>query len=272
MKNIPIANKPIKSDLLSGKYSDRWEKMKQLMDSMPTKEYLPKCKLKEGEVNPAVKFNFQFSGHPYFNLAFDTHILDPDNIGAIQAEETFNMEYVCRKKIYISQKNIWQYEGYLDDGGQANEPYEYFIEMKKDFDKIIKPYYDTHFEGIQDKYEFWTSMMMVEYACPFANDDNAIEMRTFNTNVWGPEHCDETVAGLHVGENVREFQASYTGEDGEYLYVPELMDDHYFFFYGEESQQFGYTPIYHRMVPHDSEPSSTRYSIIIDLETREIED
>lgn len=265
---MDTVNTPISSELLSSKYSDRWNILKNLMKSFPNDTTLPTCKLRQGEKNPAIKFNFQLEDHEYINLAYDTHIIDSSK-APYYAEETFELPYTMRKKIYISDKNIGKYDNYLNDGGIKNKDYEYFLEMYKDFKPIMERYYNTQYKDVQDKYEFWPSLMAVEYACPFATPETAIEQRSNNTNIWGPSHADETLGGLHLGEDVQEFQASYTGQDGEYNYVPGLTDNHYMFFYGEESVQYNHIPTFHRMIPHPTNPSSTRYSIIIDLDARE---
>lgn len=256
-----------KSDTLRLKYGDRWEKLKILMDNLPSHELLLKCDLKEGEKNPAYKFSWQLPSeeHPYFNVGFDTHV-NEKNKHPIDAFETFKQEYTLRKKVYISDKNVQKYES----SGIKDPVTEYFLEMKRDFDLILKYYYDHFYPGIQEKYEFWTSLMLIEYACPFATKENSIEQRTLNTEIWGPSHCDETLGGIHLGENVQEFQASFTGEDGPYQYFDELMDNQYMFFFGEESEKFGHMPTFHRMIPHPTEPSSTRYSIIMDLVAKEL--
>ena len=226
------------------------------MDTLPTQELLPQSEVTPGEPIPSLKYNFQYKKHPYMNIAFDAHVYFSDKRRLVTPAEMFEREYVCRKKVYITNKNIFKY----NEHGKDNPHYKYFIEMKQDFDQVLEPYFDQHFPGCET--DFWTSMMLIEYACPFATEENAIEMRTFNTNVWGPEHCDETLAGLHIGEDVQEFQAC---ANGEYRYIPELMDNHAFFFYGEHSEEYGHTPTFHRMIPHKTEPNSTRYSIIIDV-------
>lgn len=256
-----IVNQSIPSKLLSTVYQDRFVKTSELMNMFPNSEYLSQCKLKEGERDPAVKFNYQLMDHEYLNLAFDVQVVDHKN-GPYSSADAINMEYVYRKKIYISDKNIMKY----NNSSEKNAVYEYFISLKKDFDPVMREYYDSKYLGIRDEYKFKTTLMLIEYACPFATDENRIEMRNFNTKVWGKSHCDETLGGIHFGEDVQEFRYSTNGAIGPYDYSDGLMKDEYMFFYGEEAKRFGHTPTYHQMFPHPTEPSSTRYSIIMDLE------
>ena len=67
---------------------------------------------------------------------------------------------------------------------------------------------------------------------------------------------------------MQELHASY---GDEYIPLPCLMDNHSWFFFGEESQAYGHTPTKHGVVPHASDPSSTRYSIIMNLEATPID-
>jgi hypothetical protein len=262
-------NKPIicKDSELATKYSDRWNRLDEFFQRYPSNELIQTSVVRPGELEPGNKFNFSYDSHPYFNISIDTKVQD----ASIYATDVKNYEFTERKKLYIQDKNIIKYQSYLDQGNDRDQLSEYFIDMKTDFDDVMKYYYDNLYPGIHDKYSFHTNFMAVKYDCPFATSENAYEQRVFNTNIWGPTHCDETLGGLHLGEDVQEFQASYTGEDGEYMYIPDLMKNSTLFFFGEDSVEFGHTPTYHRVIPNPTETKVSRYSIIIDLIAKEKE-
>ena len=246
-------------------YADRWDRLEEFFNQYPSLDLIDRSDLRLYSDEPTTKFNFAYNDHPYFNISIDTKIPN----ATIYAKDISKHEFVERKKLYIQDKNIMKYQSYLSQGNDPDPLSEYFINMKKDFDEVLRYYFDNLYTGIHDKYKFHTNFMAVKYDCPFATDENSYEQRVYNTNVWGPTHCDESLGGLHLGEDVQEFQASYTGEEGEYSYIPGLMKNKTLFFFGEDSQEFGHQPTYHRVIPNPNETKVSRYSIIIDLIARE---
>ena len=166
-------------------------------------------------------------------------------------------DYVVRKKFYI-------YDWTGEKLGSVTEELDYFIQMHNDF----LPVMETG-KGLfpRDDIKKWLhKLMVIEYSTPKATDENVMEHRAFNTNRFGDSHCDETFAGLHLGENFIEFQAqNIVTENWEY--VNGLSDSSMLWMFGEDAQSCDWKSTFHRMIP-SPDTKDTRYSIIFDLQGR----
>ena len=110
--------------------------------------------------------------------------------------------------------------------------------------------------------------MVIEYSHPTANAGNILEHKKHNTERFGDIHCDETLGGLHLGENVVEFYIE-NHITKERKYVKELSENNTLWFFGEYSERSGWQPSMHGMM-HNSQYNKIgkRYSIIFDLQAR----
>ena len=113
-----------------------------------------------------------------------------------------------------------------------------------------------------------TSQFYVDQFKPIPlTEENIVEHRKWNTERFGDEHFDETLGGLHLGENVVEFYI----EDHitkERKYVKELSENNTLWFFGEFSERSGWQPSMHGMKHNPSDDTWKRYSIIFDLQAR----
>jgi hypothetical protein len=171
-------------------------------------------------------------------------------------------DYVQRKKCYIY--------GWTGQKLPADFPeLQYFVDMHADFLPVLRHYRDECYPDqskLIKKYIY--KLMVIEYSTPTATTpESQIQHRKFNTERFGDSHCDETLGGLHLGENYAEFQVQNI-LTGHWDFVPGLDQSNMLWMFGEHSASSGWTPTYHRMV-HNSETSrGTRYSIIFDLQAR----
>ena len=135
-------------------------------------------------------------------------------------------DYVVRKKLYI-------YDWTGEKLGKAAKELDYFIQMHNDFLPIM----ETGKECFpRDDIKKWLhKLMVIEYSTPTATEENVMQHRYFNTIRFGDSHCDETFAGLHLGENFIEFQAKNTIND-EWEYIDGLYDSSMLWMFVEDAQ------------------------------------
>ena len=105
------------------------------------------------------------------------------------------------------------------------------------------------------------------YNTPKATEENRAQHRKFNTERFGDEHCDETLGGLHLGENYAEFRAKNT-KSNKWELIDQLTDNKMLWMFGENAERSGLIPTYHGMQHNPGKDLNTRYSIIFDLQAR----
>ena len=254
-------------DLLDGKYADRFQVAEQLFDKLDTDLFeLYNTSLDEDtaisewrdEDIPDKMWSLKHEG-PVFGFDID-YMLGPHD-WYLEEDQTAQGDYVERKKFYIYP---WSAEKFHFDDPVV----KYFTDMHRDFGKILNHIYDECFQDQhQDVEKTIYKLMVIQYNTPTATENNLVEHRAHNTDRFGPDHCDETLGGLHLGENYQEFQAQNT-VTGEWDYIPELTWDKAMWMFGEHSERSSWKPTYHRMI-HNPDPGlNTRYSIIFDLQAR----
>ena len=254
--SVPIL---VKDDILRQKYSDRWNKISDFFKLFPPSDILPNCDLPSWQEDIGYKFNAHYSQHDYVNLAYDICTLNGDQ-PAIDYKTCIQQPHVLRTKLNVTDKSIINYRQC-----KKSEEFEYFVQMKLDFDEVLLYYYNNLYpKSIREQYDFFTCLMAIRYTSMSAKDGNDSDIAKFGTNLWGVQHSDDTLGGLHLGEDVKEFHALY---NNEYKSFDELSDNHTLFFFGQDAEKHGILPTIHGMVPHPNIVSTVRHSIIINLET-----
>ena len=173
-------------------------------------------------------------------------------------------DHVLRRKIYLYD---WTRERMTDANIQPTAEMEYFMDLLEVVKPILEHYNEECLSDQKDTVKFYlTKMMLIEYSTPFATADNVVEHRKFNTERFGPSHCDEALLGLHIGESIKEIQTR-NHITGDWSYLPD--NDTCLLLFGEDSVKSGWSPTYHRMI-HNANDGATdsRYVILIDYQAR----
>lgn len=174
-------------------------------------------------------------------------------------------DYVLRKKLYLYN---WSRDRY-NSQSERDENLEYFMDMHDAYVPVLEHYAKECFSDQDENVKFHLyKLMIIMYATPTADENNLVEHRKHNTDRFGPDHCDETLGGLHLGENYAEFEAQEPTSK-KWTPIGGLTDNKTLWMFGEFGEQSGWTPTYHRMI-HNPDPtiSGNRYSIIFDLQAR----
>jgi hypothetical protein len=255
-----------KSQALETKFADRFEMAKSLFAVLDKELFIECNDIDENdpyniepwqdEDVPDKSYAWKHQG-PVFGFDIDT-MVGPES----WYDETCGVDdYVLRRKCYIYD--------WTADKLQADFPeLKYFTDLHKEFVPVLQHYYNECFEDQHvDVAKTLHKLMVIEYSHPTANAGNIIDHKKHNTDRFGDIHCDETLGGLHLGENVVEFYI----EDHittERKYVKELSENNTLWFFGEFSERSGWQPSMHGMKHNPSDDTWKRYSIIFDLQAR----
>lgn len=179
-------------------------------------------------------------------------------------EQSATKDYVQRRKLYIYDWTS-RYMDYFD----AVPELKYFADMHTAFKPVLEHYRDTCYADQADTWEKTLyKLMIIQYTVPVATDDaSRTAHRKHNTERFGDEHCDETLGGLHLGENFTEFHAKNT-LTGEWDTIPGLDEHSMMWMFGEHSERSGWQPCVHGMTHNHTPLYNQRYSIIFDLQAR----
>jgi hypothetical protein len=170
-------------------------------------------------------------------------------------------DYVQRRKCYIYD---WTADKLKEDFPELT----YFTDLHKEFVPVLDHYYNECFEDQHvDVSRVLHKLMVIEYSHPTANASNIKQHKQHNTERFGDIHCDETLGGLHLGENVVEFyiEDHLTKNRNS---VAGLSDNNTLWFFGEYSERSGWQPSMHGMKHNPDNNTWIRYSIIFDLQAR----
>lgn len=254
------------SELLATKYKDRYQVIDSLFKKLDPELFF-KISTVEGDDEPVIEdwadpnipdksYALKHQG-PLVGYDIDTMTGPIDWYD----EEAGAGDRVERRKLYIYD---WTGEKLVHDFPEL----EYFVEMHADFKPVLEHYAKTCYTDQEDDWEkVLYKLMIIQYNVPVADDTNRVEHRKHNTERFGAEHCDETLGGLHLGENFVEFHAKNTAT-GEWQTFEDLVNDGTLWMFGEHAERSGWIPTYHGMT-HNSDPShDVRYSIIFDLQAR----
>jgi hypothetical protein len=254
------------SQLLADKYKDRYQVIDSLFKKL-SPELFFKISSFDGEDEPVIEdwadpnipdksYALKHQG-PLIGYDIDTMTGPIDWYN----EEAGQGDRVERRKLYIYD---WTGEKLSEDFPEL----EYFVEMHADFKPVLEHYAKLCYKDQEPDWEkVLYKLMIIQYNVPVADDSNRVEHRKHNTERFGAEHCDETLGGLHLGENFVEFHAKNTAS-GEWQTFDNLTDNGTLWMFGEYAERSGWIPTYHGMT-HNPDPShDVRYSIIFDLQAR----
>lgn len=255
-----------KSTALETKFSNRFEMAQSLFQKLD-KELFIKC----NDIDPEDPYNIEkwedenipdksyATKHqgPVFGYDVDT-MVGPES----WYDESCGVDdYVQRRKCYVYD---WTGEKLKHDFPEL----KYFTELHKEFVPTLQHYYKECFQDQHEEVQKTLhKLMVIEYSHPTATEDNIIQHKKHNTVRFGDIHCDETLGGLHLGENVVEFYI----EDhltNKRNYVKELSENNTLWFFGEFSERSGWKPSMHGMKHNPGNKVEKRYSIIFDLQAR----
>jgi hypothetical protein len=223
-------------------------------DIDPTDPY--KIETWKDENVPEKSFALKHQG-PVFGFDIDT-MVGPES----WHDETSGMDdYVLRRKCYIYD---WTADKLKEDFPELT----YFTNLHKEFVPVLDYYYNECFnDQYIDVEKVLHKLMVIEYSHPSANQGNIVDHKKHNTERFGDIHCDETLGGLHLGENVVEFYIE-NHLTNERKSVEGLSNNNTLWFFGEFSERSGWQPSMHGMQHNAEDDTWKRYSIIFDLQAR----
>jgi len=256
------------STLLQTVYADRYIQAKGLFEKLDTQMFSDICNI-AGEPARLTEWHDQDLPNKIYSYRHEGPVIGYDEdimVGPHDWENENNPigDYVVRKKCYLYDWTGEKLSGISTELRSVLSELLYFVDMHADFLPVLdagKAQYDT-----QDVKKFLHKLMVIEYSTPTATPDTVTAHREHNTQRFGPEHCDETLAGLHLGENYQEFQTQ--DANGNWNYHPGLSGSDMLWMHGEHSIASGFSPTYHRMIHNPDNWLGTRYSIIFDLQVR----
>ena len=259
----PIAD----STLLSTKYKDRWEVAKNLfkiVDNNFFEKHNDERNIKEwNDPNvPNKSYSYIHTGNVF---SYDDDYMSGPEAWKLKDDGVKSPEVVQRRKVYFYN---WTEEEAKSCYSLPPE-FTYFVEMHKDFQPVLEHYL---YENYSDQAGLWENLvlyklMVISYNIPSATEKNRIEHRKHCSERFGDEHCDETLGGLHLGENYSEFWAKNTKTDKKEV-ITELAEDKMLWMHGEHAKQSGFIPTFHGVQHNTQKDLEERYSIIIDLQVR----
>lgn len=253
------------SELLATEFADRFDVAQQLFAKLDsnmfvnlntTENDLPQLDDWQDEDIPHKSFAVKHQG-PVFGFDIDTMIgpndwyNESDPIG----------DRVLRRKCYIYD---WTHHYDIS----ALPELEYFTRLHAAFKPVLEHYLKECFVDQEPEFEKnLYKLMIIEYSHPTATEETIKEHRAHNTERFGDVHCDETLGGLHLGENYVEFYIE-NHLTGERKSVAGLDENKMLWFFGEHSQKSNWQPSMHGMQHNPADGLGTRYSIIFDLQAR----
>ena len=251
---------------LSSTFADRFDMAAKLFQKLDTVKFLelndidpndpPEITDWRDENIPDKSFAVKHQG-PVFGFDIDT-MIGPrdwyDENGGVG-------DRVTRRKCYIYN--------WTEEKLQHNFPeLEYFTQLHSAFVPVLEYYMNECFADQLDKIRFnLYKLMIIEYSHPTATAETIVDHRKHNTERFGDIHCDETLCGLHLGENYVEFYIE-NHLTNERKSVTGLDSNKALMFFGEHSERSGWIPSMHGMQHNPAEGFGTRYSIIFDLQAR----
>lgn len=253
-------------EMLTTSYADRYLQAEKLFSNMSQERFMrisnvdpsdpAKIENWEDENIPDKSYALKHVG-PVIGYDIDTMTGPVDWYD----EEAGKGDYVERRKLYIYD---WTGEKLVESFPEL----EYFVRMHRDFKPILEHYANTCYENQKaDWQKVLYKLMIIQYNVPVANNNNRVEHRKHNTERFGDWHCDETLGGLHMGENFAEFHARNTKTENWETFE-SLVDNHTLWMFGEHAERSGWAPTYHGMTHNPDPQHNTRYSIIFDLQAR----
>ena len=252
----------VDSHLLSTKYKDRWEVAERLFKDVNKEFFIRLNEHDEFSINqtadpkiPHKSYSYHHSGSVF---SYDNDFMAGPTQWALDIKPT---EVVERSKVYI-------YDWTADNIKESSPEFDYFVEMHKDFKPVLDYYLNECYSDQLDLInKTLYKLMIIRYNNPSATEKNIVEHRKWNTERFGDEHFDETLGGLHLGENYSEFRAK-NETTNKWEIIKELTENKKMWMFGEHAQQSGWIPTTHGMSHNPQTDLKDRYSIIFDLQAR----
>ena len=250
----------VDSSMLSSIYENRWEMADKLFAELDEnlfnkvneeKEY---TSWKDPKI-PEKSYSKKYSGSA---LSYDDdYMVGPHDWDS----ESKIGDYVQRRKAYI-------YDWTKDGLQHTTEAISYFTGMHEAFKPVLEHYlYECYSDQLDLIDKLLYKLMIIQYNTPIATEETRVQHRKFNTERFGDEHCDETLGGLHLGENYAEFRAKNT-KSNKWELIHQLTENKMLWMFGENAERSGLIPTYHGMQHNPGKDLNTRYSIIFDLQAR----
>jgi len=259
----PVAD----STLLSTKYKDRFEVAKKLFEIVDQdffEKYNEERNIKEWNdpLIPNKSYSHIYTGNAF---SYDNDYMSGPISWSDADDGVKSPEVVQRRKVYFYNWTEEELELYESIPPELT----YFVEMHKDFKPVLDYYL---YENYSDQAGLWENLvlyklMVISYNIPSATEKNRIEHRKHCSERFGDEHCDETLGGLHLGENYSEFWAKNT-KTNEKDIITDLAENKMLWMHGEHAEQSGFIPTFHGTIHNPQEDLDVRYSIIMDLQVR----
>ena len=261
----------LRDSVLSDKYLDtRWKQAENLFLKMNTQMFNDICNL-AGEGARLTEWRDEDLPEKIYSYRHEGPVIGYDEDYMVgphdwEHEDDPVGDYVVRKKLYIYPWTGEKIHSHMRQGGAFGyHELLYFINMHHDYLPILEQAHELYSD--QPVKRFIHKLMIIEYSTPTATTENADLHKAHNTLRFGAEHCDETLAGLHLGENIAEFEACNTAT-GLWEGIPELTEDGMLWMFGEHAEPSGWQTTFHRMTPSSKPYLDNRYSIIFDLQAR----
>lgn len=256
----------IKDVMLETRYADRWEMCDKLFSQWED-TYLAKETRRVLSENGQGKYYFvntdedapmNFDVYP---VPENVEVRDRDSYILPQRTEKDILEhpYMSRTKFIVKTDKLKVFYHQTP----INPLSRYFYDMLLDFIPVLDYYRETLFSSRPAFY----SLNVIRYEVPFASTDKEIDdHRLANALLWGVEHYDQSLCGIHLGESHDEFQV-YNRVNEEWEYVDFDTPNYLFMFGDKETTKTDWEGTYHRMTQKlmKTDKSKVRYSIIIDV-------
>lgn len=162
-------------------------------------------------------------------------------------------DYCIRKKIYL----------------HGHEVDNTFPEIK--YFNDIRTRYLPELESVVNKFSDQTDiksyifqLMLIEYSNNYIPEGKEDDYWSWNFEKFGLPHCDESLGGLHLGENLTGF---YIDKPTERVYY-DLTKDKTLWFWGQEAEASGFIPTTHGVEYLKNSNGKNRYSVIFNLKSR----
>ena len=165
---------------------------------------------------------------------------------------------VVRKKIYLREFQVPQVT--LD----VLPELDYFVQIREQFLPAVTEY-TQHFQDQTDIEQYVFQLMLIEYSNSFIPSNSTVdEYWSWNFEKFGLPHCDESLGGLHLGENLEGF---YIDKSDKRVYY-DLTKDDTVWFWGQEAAASGCEPTVHGVEYLNNSNGKNRYSVIFNLKTK----
>lgn len=163
---------------------------------------------------------------------------------------------ILRRKIYIGIPH------YYEKGFDNIPELRYFFDLGYQYQEEMESYI-PYFKNQDDIEKISLLLMLIEYS-----NENIPEGKTeeeywkWNFEKFGTPHCDDTLGGLHLGENIPAF---YIDKDAKRVYH-DLTDGNTLWFWGQYSEASGQEPTIHGVEYLNNSNGKKRYSVIFNLQ------